>query len=131
MSSVFDVADEIAHRFEFGVPVAKLNRLLFLCQAYSISRLERPMFDEPLEKWRNGPVSRDINDWATAHDVISVREVDRGSKSNLAPEDLAIIDHVVSRYGALSSMQISDIIYVRAAKPPVLSQQDIKDFFLH
>src|SRR5260221_11586367 len=57
--SVFDVAAYIIKKMG-PVSAMKLHKLIYYCQAWSLVWDERPLFQEKIEAWANGPVIRDL-----------------------------------------------------------------------
>jgi len=55
MVSVFDVAALILSKLG-PIPVMKLHKLLYYCQAWSLVWDEEALFKERIEAWANGPV---------------------------------------------------------------------------
>jgi uncharacterized phage-associated protein len=55
MASVFDVSAYILRK-QGGMTSMKLQKLVYYAQAWSLVWDERPIFDEPIEAWANGPV---------------------------------------------------------------------------
>ena len=55
MMTVLDVAAYILER-QGSMTTMKLQKLVYYCQAWSLVWDERPLFDESIEAWANGPV---------------------------------------------------------------------------
>ena len=45
---------------EFDVTPLKLQKLLYYCQGYALAFTGKPLFLEPIEAWRFGPVVNNI-----------------------------------------------------------------------
>src|SRR5271155_135407 len=52
----------------------RLQKLLYYCQGWSLGLLGRPLFRQPLEAWKRGPV------------VVEVYERFQGTRDGLTPE---------------------------------------------
>ncbi len=59
MISVFDVAAFILSKLG-PIPVMKLHKLVYYCQAWSLVWDEEPLFKERIEAWANGPVVKEL-----------------------------------------------------------------------
>jgi len=55
MSSCFDVAKYILEKKK-QMTAMKLQKLVYYSQAWSLVWDEKPLFDEPVEAWINGPM---------------------------------------------------------------------------
>jgi uncharacterized phage-associated protein len=55
VASVFDVAAYILAE-QGPVTHMKLQKLVYYCQGWHLAWDEKPLFDEPIEAWANGPV---------------------------------------------------------------------------
>lgn len=54
----------------------RLQKLLYYCQGWSLSLLEKPLFKQDIQAWKHGPVVKDVYD-ATA-----------GKRSGIEPDEL-------------------------------------------
>ena len=59
MPSVMDVASYILQS-RGQMTTMKLQKLVYYCQAWSLVWDEKPLFEEPIEAWANGPVVRQL-----------------------------------------------------------------------
>jgi uncharacterized phage-associated protein len=66
MTTAHDVAAYILERCG-PMPVMKLHKLLYYCQAWSLVWDERPLFPERIEAWANGPVVPEIYEYHRGH----------------------------------------------------------------
>ena len=57
MISVSDVAQYILSK-KGSMPVMKLQKLVYYCQAWSLVWDDAPLFSESIEAWANSPVCR-------------------------------------------------------------------------
>jgi uncharacterized phage-associated protein len=55
MPSVLDVAQYILQR-SGGMTTGKLQKLVYYSQAWSLVWDQRPLFNERIEAWANGPI---------------------------------------------------------------------------
>jgi uncharacterized phage-associated protein len=122
MATVFDVAAYIlAKRGE--MTTWKLQKLIYYCQAWSLVWDERPMFNERIEAWANGPVCPAL--YGMHRGMFTIAAVDRGDLSNLDPAARETIDAVVADYGNKSSQWLSDLTHQE--EPWRLARRGIPD----
>jgi uncharacterized phage-associated protein len=107
MPSVKDIAANILLKIG-PVSAMKLQKLVYYCQAWSLVWEDRPIFDEPIEAWANGPV------------VPALYEVHRGqfivssipnACPDLAEDDESTVDAVLKFYGDKSAQWLSDLTH--------------------
>ncbi len=110
MPSVMDVASYIL-RSRGPITTMKLQKLVYYCQAWSLVWDEKPLFEEPIEAWANGPVVRQLY------------EAHRG-RFDLVPDDLygnpdafdddqkATIDSVLNYYADKSTQWLIDLTHM-------------------
>ena len=60
MPTVFDVAAYVMQQLRGRITAMKLQKLVFYSQAWSLAWHHGPLFEEPVEAWREGPVVRDL-----------------------------------------------------------------------
>lgn len=77
---------------------AKLHKLLYYCQAWSLVWDGQPLFQEPIEAWTNGPVCAAV--W-------------RGQPApgELSFAELETIDAVLGLYGRLNGTQLIELTH--------------------
>jgi uncharacterized phage-associated protein len=103
--SAYDVATEIRTRLP-GVPVKKLHKLLYYCQAHHVATFNRPLFSETISAWDMGPVVGEL--W---------RREKEGAAQEMPPArrlteaELNTIGYVLSRYGNLSGTDLERLTH--------------------
>jgi uncharacterized phage-associated protein len=108
MASVFDVAAYILQ--ECGAMSAmKLQKLVYYCQAWSLVWEERPIFDERIEAWANGPVVPALYDCHRGTFIVS--KISKGKPETLNADDRSTIDAVLKYYGHKSAQWLSDLTH--------------------
>src|SRR5215813_5920217 len=103
MAGVVDVAvailEQTGKRDTFS-----LQKLVYYCQGWSLARSGQPMFPEPIEAWRDGPVSPILfreHKGALLFGLWRLKH--RGASSDrLTPEQVATVRFVVRKYSHLS-----------------------------
>lgn len=96
MATVFDVAAYILERTG-AITTVKLQKLVYYCQAWSLVWDERPLFDERIEAWVNGPVVPELFEWHRGQFQVSACE--RGDPDALDADARETIDKVLEYYG--------------------------------
>jgi uncharacterized phage-associated protein len=108
MATVFDVAACILTK-RGGMTAWKLQKLIYYSQAWSLVWDERPLFNERIEAWANGPVCPDL--YAAHRGAFMVTQIDRGDPSRLGGDAIETIDAVLEHYGDKSSQWLSDLTH--------------------
>ena len=94
--AVFDVAAYILERME-TITTMKLQKLVYYSQAWSLVWDEKPLFEEAIEAWANGPVVRDLFDYHRGMYEISTIPI--GNPRLLSQEQQDTVDAVLGYYG--------------------------------
>ena len=101
--SAHDVARELRHRSPL-MGILKMHKLLYYCQGWFVAWSGRPMFDETIQAWENGPVVADL--W---HDEDKGRGLPEPRQ--LDEEMHLVIDYVMHRYGNLSGRDLVQLTH--------------------
>ena len=96
MANVFDVAAYILEK-KGEMTTLKLQKLVYYAQAWSLVWDERPLYDEKIEAWSNGPVVRDLFEYHRGKYFVS--GIEAGDSGNLDDEQKATVDMVLKHYG--------------------------------
>ncbi|NNH67983.1 Panacea domain-containing protein [Rhizobium laguerreae] len=107
--SVRDVAEYIL-RSRGEMTAMKLQKLVYYCQAWSLVWDERPLFDEPIQAWANGPVSPDLYDVHRGRFTLRSGQVG-GDPSKLDKDAEDTIKAVLDVYGNKSAQWLSDLTH--------------------
>ena len=96
-----------------GMTAMKLQKLLFYCQAWSLVWDDRPMFNEKIEAWANGPVIPEI--YALHRGQFSVSKENFGTGDyTLDAEATDTIDVVLKSLGDKSGHWLSELTHSEA-----------------
>ena len=98
MANVFDVATYILERNEKPMSALKLQKLVYYCQAWSLVWDEKPIFNEQVEAWSNGPVVRDLYQEHRGKYEVSLRDIN-GDSNVLTTDEKDTVDVVMRDYG--------------------------------
>ena len=110
--SVKDVAEYILRK-SGEMTAMKLQKLVYYAQAWSLVWDERPLFDEKIEAWANGPVCRTL--YAAHYRQFSVPpgSIKQGDL-DLDQKATGTIDAVLNFYGDKSAQWLSDLTHLEA-----------------
>jgi uncharacterized phage-associated protein len=122
VASALDVAAYILAR-RGGMTAMKLQKLVYYSQAWSLVWDERPLFDDRIEAWANGPVCRTLYDQHRGQ--FRVAGVVGGDPERLDDDARETIDAVLSYYGDRSAQWLSDLSHLEA--PWQKTRSDIAD----
>lgn len=96
MANVLDAAAYILEK-QGRMITLKLQKLVYYSQAWSLVWDERPLFDEKIEAWSNGPVVRDLFEYHRGKYYVS--EIEAGDAGKLEADQKATVDMVLNHYG--------------------------------
>ena len=136
---VFDVAAYILEKMG-AMTTMKLQKLVYYSQAWSLVWDEKPLFEEDIEAWANGPVVRELFDYHRGMYEISAMPI--GNPRLLNQEQQETIDAVLDYYGDKSAQWLIDLTHMedpwkqaRKGLPPlergsrVMSLDTIADYY--
>ncbi len=106
-TTALDVAEYILSK-KRPMTAMKLQKLVYYCQAWSLVWEERPMYENRIEAWANGPV---VVDLYSAHRGEYLIESVSGDSSRLSASDAETADAVLEYYGEKSSQWLSDLTH--------------------
>ena len=106
---VFDVAAYILERME-TMTTMKLQKLAYYSQAWSLVWDEKPLFEEDIEAWANGPVVRDLFDFHRGRYEISSMPL--GNSGLLDQEQRDTVDAVLEYYGDKSAQWLIELTHI-------------------
>ena len=110
--SVRDVAEYIL-RSCGEMTAMKLQKLVYYAQAWSLVWDERPLFDETIEAWANGPVCRVL--YNSHRQAFTVHAgMFKSGEIHLDDKAKASIDAVLNFYGGQSAQWLSDLTHLEA-----------------
>ena len=95
--TVHDVAQYIID--ELGtIDTMKLQKLCYFAQGWSLTKLQRPLFREPIEAWRMGPVIRALYRHHRGQARVSDWNYADADSSRLSRDQRIIVSTVVNAY---------------------------------
>lgn len=99
-----------------GVCNMKLQKLLYYAQGYCLALTKAPLFAEPVEAWRHGPVVNDSYQRfkAAGQNPIQVDEGDLASADELSFEITEILEGVWDQYGRYTPSYLRELTHNEA-----------------
>jgi len=108
MFSANDVAQYI-FKLLGEMTAMKLQKLLYYSQAWSLVWDDRPLFNEEIEAWVNGPIVPDI--YTSHRGKYQLRDWQQGNWKNLDAKAKETIEAVLKTYGDKSSHWLSELTH--------------------
>jgi len=105
-TTVHDVAAYILEK-QGEMTTIKLHRLVYYSQAWSLVWEAKPLFEEPIEAWSNGPISPDL--YKEHRGQFTLTSVSKGDSSILNETEREDIDAVLDFYGHRTAQWLSDL----------------------
>ena len=106
MEKVINIANYIVQRYKevskCSLDELKLHKLLYFVQRETIAITGEPAFNEVLEGWKYGPVSKDVRHVYLNSEII----VDT---DEISPEMKYIVNNVIEEYGALEPWKLVEL----------------------
>lgn len=108
MASVLDVAAYILQKHG-SMTAMKLQKLAYYSQAWSLVWEDRPIFEDRIEAWANGPVVPSLYEFHRGR--FEVSKIAKGNPDALDPADKSTVISVLSFYGDKTSQWLSDLTH--------------------
>lgn len=124
MKSALDIAIFFLRRVdrEAGdtISALKLQKLVYYAQVWSMVLRDQPLFQQPVEAWKHGPVVREL--WETYKDYhYEAIPLPTSQTPSFAMDELEVLDYVWTRYGELSAHQLRELTH---SEPPWQNTRD-------
>jgi uncharacterized phage-associated protein len=103
MASANDVAKYILEH-QGSISTWKLQKLAYYAQAWHLVWAEKPLFQDRIEAWSNGPVVPAL--YNQHRGQFSVSKWRKGDTEKLTQRETKTIDRVLESYGSLSGQQL-------------------------
>ncbi|MFF0655354.1 MULTISPECIES: type II toxin-antitoxin system antitoxin SocA domain-containing protein [Micromonospora] len=108
MANAHDVAAAVLA--EVGrVTAMKLEKLVYYCQGWHLARTGAPLFAEPIEAWREGPVVPLL--YRQHRQQLYVSDWPLGNASRLTDAQLDCVRWVTREYGKFSAAELSTMTH--------------------
>lgn len=109
MANVLDVARYILEK-RGPMTAMKMQKLVYYSQAWSLVWDEKPLFQEPVQAWANGPVAPALYYCHRGQFEVSTGTIP-GNSEALTAQERATVDGVLSYYGNMSAQALSDLTH--------------------
>lgn len=109
MPKAIDIACHILN--ELGpMTTMKLQKLVYYCQAWSLVWDDKPLFNDPIEAWANGPVVPNLYEAHRGKFKLGSGDLGNTCKK-LNSTQIATIEAVLKFYGKKTSQWLSDLTH--------------------
>jgi len=111
------IANEFAERQSLAIPQMKLQKLVYMAHGWNLAINHEPLIADRIEAWDGGPVIRAIWDHIRDYGYNNKNRLLKNPLNNqplkavLSEKEQGIIDHVWSRYGGYSGLQLSNMTH--------------------
>ncbi|QAY59457.1 DUF4065 domain-containing protein [Microbacterium protaetiae] len=109
MADVRDVAEYIL-RGAGSMTAMKLQKLVYYSQAWHLVWEERPLFDNVIEAWANGPVVKRLYAYHRGRFTVAAGDITPEPKI-LSEDEKTTVDSVLKFYGSHSAMELSQLTH--------------------
>ncbi len=109
MVTVIDVLkymSSLGHHFNGET---QAHKLLYYAQAWTLAWDGKPLFDEPIEAWKNGPVVPSVR-----HLNVALIGCYPGDLDTLSPQQKANVEAVISYYGRMTGRRLIQLTHDEA-----------------
>lgn len=89
----------------------KLQKLLYYSQAWSLVWDEKPIFDNIIQAWANGPVVPSVYNYHRGQYMVSENDFPTGKLASLGATERATIDAVLGYYGDKPAQWLIDLTH--------------------
>lgn len=112
--SALDVAKHILVKQGTSMATMKLQKLVYYSQAWHVTWTGKPLFNDEIQAWANGPVTRNLFDHHKGMYSISASQLAAGQVDRLGRERQSVVDIVLDTYGPMSGTQLSMLTHAEA-----------------
>src|SRR5437870_2950056 len=107
MGNALDIAAAILERQ--SVDQMKLHKLLYFVQAGSLAWFDTPAFEEPIEAWTYGPVTRKVAGHYMDFDGEPIPGPMGGNAESLDARTAWLVERVLTEYGEMSGPELATL----------------------
>lgn len=116
MANVFNVARYILHRTG-KVSTWKLQKLCYYSQAWSVAWTDRPLFNNRIEAWRNGPVCPELFYAHQGKYCVNLSDIPESLEDKINPltdDEIDTINHVLDYYQKMEPFELRELTHSEA-----------------
>lgn len=95
-----------------GVTNLKLQKMLYLAQAYFLAKFGKPLFSDKIEAWEFGPVVPSVYHKLKKHSSNPI--ILEEDKTKIAEEDKEILQKIWDAFGGYSASKLVDITHAHS-----------------
>lgn len=113
MANVFDVAKHVLNQMGI-MSTWKLQKLCYYAQAWQIAWTDRPLFQNRIEAWQNGPVCPDLFHVHKGQYYVKASDIPESycdSRHPLTEDEIDTIDRVIKHYGAKEPYELREMTH--------------------
>ena len=110
MATAFDVAKYILQK-KGSLTAMKLQKLLYYCQAWSLVWDEKPLFENTIQAWVNGPVLPAVYNYHRGQYFVEEKDFPSADSACLNTEQRETVDAVLGYYGDKSAQWLIDLTH--------------------
>lgn len=111
MAEIGDVAKYILEHLG-SMSALKLQKLVYYSQAWNLVWEEKPLFDDRIEAWANGPVSPRLYSYHRGQFGVDVATFENADSSALSDAEKITVESVIKFYGERSALELSELTHV-------------------
>lgn len=131
---IFLASQENQEKEREGITNLKLQKILYLAQAYYLAKLGKPLFAEKLEAWEYGPVVPEVYRKLKRNGSKPI--IIEEDKSKLAEDDKEVLKKVWDSFGGYSASRLVNIVHAHtpwkeafASTDKTISHKALKDYY--
>lgn len=136
MTNSLQIAKLILAKTNSSMNTVKLQKLVYYCQAWHATALDRPLFEEQTQAWEHGPVVRELWDQHRYQRRIEANEI-QASIPALPQDSDDVIDDVLAYYNKFTAWELEDLTHDEAPwkavyqpkKNVVITVEKMKSFY--
>lgn len=91
------------------IETLKLQKLLYYCNAWSLALRAKPLFEDPIQAWKHGPVVASL--YPLHRKLAVINEWQHGDETKLSVEDQEFANQIISLYGGRSGWALRDLTH--------------------
>jgi len=111
MANVLDVAKYILQK-QGNTTHMKLQKLVYYSQAWSLVWDDKPLFEQPIQAWANGPVTPRLYGVLRGSFAVTEVAVMPADANQLTVEETETVDAVLKEYGDKPTQWLSDLTHM-------------------
>lgn len=131
---IFLASKENQEKEREGITNLKLQKLLYLAQAYYLAKLGRPLFIDELEAWDYGPVASQVYKKLKRYGSKPI--IAKKDESTLAEKDKNVLKKIWDTFGGYSAGRLVDIVHshtpwkeASVSTNKIISQKVIENYY--